>query len=252
MTTEEIEAKAALALAAQGATFVQPLPPGTDPEAVVDGWLEAWRDHQEQGVDFETAEGRVLHVDVNLDNDYRRACDELVGDAAAVTFAGGTGLVWEPMGTGTVTVGATGDGLLLLRTWVNEDEDEDLARAHAAAATGQDVDAEVEVDLPSGVAVVAWSTVRMAELGEHASVEALRRIADLPEPVAVDQITQAQAAGSTDWTDYGYSDVATAVRLPPGRYRVACGEYDEDDGWSCRWARLTPTGPAGPRTATLG
>ena len=51
----------------------------------VSAWLPAWRDHLEQGTDFSRDGEVVLHVEVNPDTDYARACDT-EDDAAIFSF----------------------------------------------------------------------------------------------------------------------------------------------------------------------
>ena len=232
MEPAELAAKARAALAAQGAAFVEPLPAGVDAAEAMAGWLSAWRDHLEQGIDFYADGECVLHVEAEADTDYRRACDALrEDDALTVEFGAGnsrSGVVWELEGAGVASVACAADGFLLLRTWVDEDEYEQQARNHAVVAPDDKEDA-TEVTFPDGRVIVVWAPVVLAELEPYANVTALRAAADLDSPTTLDSD--------------GWASIGTLVRVPPGTYRVTCGAYDEAPGWSCRWARFTRSGP---------
>jgi hypothetical protein len=199
-------------------------------------WLTAWRDHIEHGLDWEVAGERVFHVDVAPNTDYARACDALEGDVALVTIGGDRrGLVWDLEGSGTARVARRTDdrGLLLLRTWVDEDDHERAARAHAVK--GENEEAAGAITLRTGRTIIAWAPVHPQNLVAAGAdpLGSLAAAAELNPPV---QLNQPDMLG-----------VGTLARLVPGRYRAFTGAYDEEEGWSCRWLRLALDEP--PRGA---
>jgi hypothetical protein len=159
-------------------------------------------------------------------------------------------LFWELGGPGVVEVGVSSDGgeIVLMRSWVDEEEDEAKARA-LVDASGEAEEAGGELTIPSGKAIVIWSSVAPFHLEGLSGPDDLAKLGDdgkVPE-LATELI----------------GGVGTVIKVKPGRWVVTLGstenddddlgdeetgdegdDEDEDDAndgeasWSCRWCRL--------------
>lgn len=187
--------------------------------------------------------GAVLSPDYELDPacDLARAnavlypSDDDEFDAGLVRFGDNdehTGLVWEMDGPGTAEVAASGDSLLVMRSWVRNT---DAPRRFAAGPAARTAETSVaDLVLTSGHVVVVWAPAGAAHVGPFTTASTSL---DLDHMRGVGALTQ----------------------LRPGRYEVACGSHTgargryapeaeqygppvvgNDDDWSCRWIHVVP------------
>jgi hypothetical protein len=188
-------------------------------------WLNSWRDHLEQGIDFSVAGERVFHVDLKPDTDYARGCDAMTDDVTRISFGEGShGVLWELEGGGTADLAITEDrsGFLLLRTWVNDEKGEEEARRHAERAREEQEMARL--DIRSGKVTVVWSPARPSDhIEDQDPGPWLRAAAEDNSPVHLNQP--------------GMSNIGILFLVQRGQYQVACGTH-EAENWSCRWARF--------------
>ena len=193
--------------------------------ATREDWLNSWRDHLEQGIDFSVSGERVFHVDLKPDTDYARGCDALTAAAVRISFGPAChAVLWDMEGEGVADIAITTDqaGVLLLRTWVNDDRGQEEARRHAEKTDREEVLAEVQIR--SGNVVVVWSPVQPSDHAEGREPGAWMRAA-------------AAAQSPVPLSMPGMSNIGLLFRLERGAYQVACGTHETAD-WSSRWARF--------------
>ncbi|BEL03329.1 hypothetical protein Q0Z83_015200 [Actinoplanes sichuanensis] len=133
-----------------------------------------------------------------------------------------SGLVWQMDGGGVAEIATTGDGLLIMRSWVGREHEGPRRHVTTPGARIGEVD-DGEIDLPTGRVAVVWAAAPAAEV-VRSSPDQL----DLPELLNIGALTS----------------------VPPGRYRIGHGHHDGADGryapagppvggdHSCRWIRL--------------
>ncbi len=205
------------------------------------------------------SDDRQLWIQLGPKSAYEEACDGEgpLWEHTFTTPSGreGTALFWEKEGSGDFFVGVSEarDELVLLRTWVDEEELEDTAKAFVDAPSKFEFAGEdIELRTDDGRVVVAYSpftwlqmvaaerfSAVAAQSQELAPEEARARMMELYASLFDDRPVVVLDAGDD-------SDVAAAVRLRPGTYRIAAGHYDpsddddaEDAPWSCIWCRFT-------------
>lgn len=231
-----------------------------DREALIAAVYSKWSDAAVT-IDDEAGDAHVLlpddrqmWIEFGPKSAYEEACEgePPLWDHTYVTPSGreGTALFWEKEGSGDFFVGLSEarDELLLLRTWVNEEEFEDTAKAFVDAPNEHEiVGDDIELRNDSGRIVVAYSPYtwlqmisaeRMMAIAAEAQEqglppeEARARVMALYDALFDDRPVLMLDAGDD-------ADIAAAVALQAGRYRIAAGRYEPEDGWSCIWARFT-------------
>ena len=171
-------------------------------------------------------DGRQMWIEMSPSSEYEEACE--LGRVGVHAFPGGSAVIWDKEGGGVVSVGvsATGDELVLLRTWVDHDEHEAVARAFVDAPPEDEETSEATFRCDDTRIVVAYAPIALADT--DVEEDELRERSSDGSPVSL----------RTDED----ADVAAVLALRPGRYALADGAYepeDEDAGWSCIWCRLT-------------
>jgi hypothetical protein len=214
-------------LAKSRAAFSAPNDPGTPARQ---DWLNSWRDHLEQGIDFSVAGERIFHVDLKPDTDYDRGCHAMTDAATTISFGEGChGVLWDIEGGGTAELAVAEDhaGFLLLRTWVNDEQGQEEARKFAERSSEEKEMARAVIR--SGKAVAVWSPVCPSDHVEGQDPGPwLRAAAEDESPVPLHQA--------------GMQNIGILFPVQRGEYRVACGTHETED-WSCRWARFVRVSP---------
>jgi hypothetical protein len=240
----------------------------SDRDALLEAVRAKWSDAAIT-VDDEAGEAHVLlpddrqmWIEFGPKSAYEEACDG-EGPLWEHTFATpsgreGTALFWEKEGPGDFFVGVSEarDELVLLRTWVDEEELEDTAKAFVDAPSKFEFPGEdIELRTDGGRVVVGYSPftwLQMVAAERLTAIAAQAQAEKLAPEDARARVMEVYASLFDDrpvvMLDAGddASDVAAAVRLKPGTYRVAAGRYDpedddaaEDAPWSCIWCRFT-------------
>lgn len=157
--------------------------------------------------------GAVYDDDYQLDPDcdYARLMAIVFADDDEVDAASvGAGLAWQMEGGGVAEVATTEGGLLVMRSWADDDQDpapRDFVVGAEARTAERATTAELRVD--SGEVTVVWS------------------------PVAASETTRRDMRLDTG----GMLSIGMVAPLRPGRYTAACG-FRHGDEWACRWIRL--------------
>lgn len=138
--------------------------------------------------------------------EYQRALEALDGDGVAFAVGGMRGALWDIQGEGAAYVFATGNGLLLVRPWMNDDVVADEAEAAVRLAA---VRAKRR---PRKIAVVRIASGQLVVMGSATSGE-----------------VASEAAATAPWVRLG-EDEGILVALPCGDYEVTCDGVESDAG----------------------